>query len=212
MSNEIDSNSDLHLDKLESGSHSCASLLNARYTERYTAKDQLKDGTAVIVRAIRSTDKELLQQIMRDVSAESRYFRFFSAKNRLTDKELQYFTEIDFDSHIALIVSLCDQANTPIAVGRFIKGCTPDLGASGAELALLVNENYQRQGLGSILLNHLANIAVTKGVSEFVCYIMTDNSKMLNFLRHSKYAISQRHEVSSVYRLSVDLMHKSGAA
>lgn len=176
----------------------------------YAAKDRLKDGTAVIVRAIRASDKDLLQQLMKDVSAESRYFRFFCAKKLLTSQELKYFTEIDFDSHIGLIVSLCDDRETPIAVGRYITQ-TANEGRGGAELALLVGEDYQRQGLGNILLDHLAQIAITKGVSEFVCYIMPENSKMLSFLRHSKYPVNRLKRSSSVISMTVDLSseHKS---
>ncbi|MFA6207818.1 MAG: GNAT family N-acetyltransferase [Candidatus Obscuribacterales bacterium] len=171
----------------------------------YAARDRLKDGTAVIVRAIRADDKELLQQIMKDVSAESRYYRFFCAKKLLTLQELKYFTEIDFDSHIALIVSLCDERETPIAVGRYITQPEGE-DKAGAELALLVGEEYQRHGIGNILLDHLAQIAVTKGVSQFVCYIMPENSKMQNFLRHSKYPIKKLQRSSSVVSMTVDLL------
>ncbi|MBS1991509.1 MAG: GNAT family N-acetyltransferase [Cyanobacteria bacterium SZAS LIN-2] len=174
----------------------------------YTAKDQLKDGTAVIVRAIRASDKDQLQEIMKDVSAESRYFRFFGAKKLLSEQELKYFTEIDFNSHIGLLVSLCDGSDAPIAVGRYITLAQAAEEAS-AELAMLVREHYQGQGIGRMLLNHLAHIAVTKGVSEFVCYIMSENSKMINMLRHSDYPVSQQPEANSVVKLSVDLMPRS---
>ena len=177
----------------------------------YAAKDHLKDGTAVIVRAIRASDKALLQQIMSDVSAESRYFRFFCAKKLLTNQELKYFTEIDFDNHIALIVSLNDGSETAIAVGRYITQRQDD-GRDSAELALLVGEDYQRHGLGNILLDHLAQIAMTKGVSEFVCYIMPDNSKMINFLRHSKYPTNRLKHSASVISMSVDLSNKIKSA
>jgi len=176
----------------------------------YIARDRLKNGTAVIVRAIKASDKARLQQLMNAVNAESRYFRFFCAKKRLTDVELKYFSEIDFDSHIALIVSLGDEIGSPIAVGRYITLSAAD-GSTSAEMALLVGENYQRQGLGRILLHHLAQIARQKGVSEFVCYIMPENSKMLNFLRHCQYKVKQRLAINSVCRLSLDL-HAPGSA
>lgn len=87
-------------------------------------------------------------------------------------------------------------------------------GANGgsAELALLVGEVYQRQGIGSILLNHLANIALTKGVSEFVCYIMPENRKMLNFLRDSKYPVVRRPEPGSIVHMSVGLKGEAQSA
>jgi GNAT superfamily N-acetyltransferase len=209
-----------------------------RVEHNYAAKDWLRDGRPVIVRAIKDTDKELLQQIMKDVSAESRYNRFLCAKKILTASELRYFTEIDFDKHIGLIVSLCDEAGEhPIAVGRYIAiahgagghsggadGCAngDDQGVNGgdhgganggsAELALLVGEAYQRQGIGSILLNHLANIALTKGVSEFVCYIMPENRKMLNFLRDSKYPVVRRPEPGSIVHMTVGLKGEAQSA
>lgn len=180
-------------------------------THLYAAKDHLKCGTDVIVRAIRKNDKEVLQQIMRDVSAESRYFRFFCAKKQLTANELKYFTEIDGDDHMGLIVSLCDDAQTPIAVGRYIRQTERDNDVS-AELALLVREDFQRQGIGNLLLEHLANIATTKGISQFVCFIMSENNNMQTLLTRSKYPVQRHGGSNSVVRFSIDLMQGRNSA
>jgi acetyltransferase len=179
-------------------------------THLYAAKDELKCGTEVIIRAIRKSDKDVLQQIMRDVSAESRYFRFFCAKKQLTTQELRYFTEIDCDEHMGLIVSLCDEDETPIAVGRYIKQTELE-NAGSAELALLVREDFQRQGIGNLLLEHLANIATTKGISEFVCFIMSENSKMQSLLKGSRYPVRRQDGANSIVRFSVDLTQRSSA-
>lgn len=154
---------------------------------RYYAHDRLPDGRSVIVRSVNSADKELLQQLVAGLSHESRYFRFFGAKKALTEKELTYFTEIDFKDHIALLVILDDEEKTPLAVGRYI--LTSSVGSTkSAEASLVVNEEYHRGGIGTLLHGHLVALADKLGVRELHFNILSENYKMLKFLQRKSIA------------------------
>ena len=69
----------------------------------YAADALLRDGRSVRVRAIRPDDKNRLLGLFRRQGPETIHYRFFGAKATLTEGELRYFTELDFDRHVALV-------------------------------------------------------------------------------------------------------------
>lgn len=62
----------------------------------YRVEDQLKNGTAAIIRAIRPDDKGRIVEAFRNLESESVYTRFFRHKSELTDAELKTITEEDY--------------------------------------------------------------------------------------------------------------------
>ncbi len=90
-------------------------------TEKYLAEERLRDGRTVVIRAVQSTDKPLLKEAMHHLSPQSLYFRFLTPKKELTDKELAYFTEVDFLHHVALLASVNENGKSvPAGVGRYV--------------------------------------------------------------------------------------------
>jgi GNAT superfamily N-acetyltransferase len=157
----------------------------------YHAAAELLDGTAVILRAIRPSDRPLLEEGFRHLSPETIRRRFFQAKQRLSEDELRYLTEIDFHDHVALLVTLpADSGGRPIGVGRFIR-----LGPGGAperaEVAFTVADEYQGHGVATLLLQHLAAIARDVGIRRFAAEVQPDNRRMLEVFEHSGLALSE---------------------
>ena len=62
---------------------------------------ELRDGTLIRVRPVQSDDKERLRAVLDELSPESRYLRFISPRNKLTQRELRYLTEVDWRTHQA---------------------------------------------------------------------------------------------------------------
>ena len=85
----------------------------------YSQRDRLLDGRPVLVRAIRPEDKAMLREGFRRLSPQSVYLRFFQAKKELSEAELRYLTEVDFQSHVALLVIL-DEEGPELGIGRTI--------------------------------------------------------------------------------------------
>ncbi len=78
---------------------------------RYMARDRLLDGRALLVRAIRPDDKQLLQSGVHRMSPQSAYLRFLSPKHELSEHELIYLTEVDFADHVAQIAVVQDEGD-----------------------------------------------------------------------------------------------------
>lgn len=146
---------------------------------KYDQIATLRNGMKVRVRSIRPDDKDKLVKAFKNLDPESVYTRFFYHKKMLTDAELRAATEIDFESAVALVVTTGDgEQETIIGAGRYavIDESGP---ARSAEVAFTVEEDYHRQGIARILMQHLAIIASEKGLSCFVAEVLPENRGML---------------------------------
>ncbi|MEM9455386.1 MAG: GNAT family N-acetyltransferase [Myxococcota bacterium] len=149
----------------------------------YVESLSLPDGTRVRLRPIRSDDKDQLAAGLRRLSPQSRYLRFFTDKERLTDAELRYLTEVDGEDHFALgVVRLGDddQEVEGLGIGRFVR--LPDE-PHVAEPALAVLDDVQGQGLGRRLLLRLIAAATERDIEVFRCDFLAINRGMEELLR-----------------------------
>jgi GNAT superfamily N-acetyltransferase len=170
----------------------------------YAAHDTLRDGRRIAIRLISSQDKPTLQEIMHHLSADSRYFRFLTPKNELSERELVAFTELDFTHHVGLLASIVSQdAEIPVGVGRFVASDTQN--PKSAELAFSVEEEYQGLGIGSLLLKHLREIALSKSISQFTAMVHPDNRKMLEVFRHSGLPLTHSVDEAGMLHLTMKL-------
>jgi GNAT superfamily N-acetyltransferase len=142
--------------------------------------EKLKDGTAVTVRAIRPDDRRRLGEAFSKLEPGSVYTRFFSHRGQPSDEELRVATEVDFEGTVALVVTVPDGEGdeTIIGAGRYVLHGVPGAGG-GAEVAFTVEEDYQGQGIASLLLRHLALIARQQGVGELTAEVLPVNRGML---------------------------------
>jgi RimJ/RimL family protein N-acetyltransferase len=159
----------------------------------YDKPATLKSGIEVRVRSIRPDDKNRLVEAFKNLEPESIYTRFFHHKKILTEEELKSATEIDFESAVALVVSTGEgEHETIIGAGRYMV-----IEESGkwrsAEVAFTIEEDYHRQGMARILLQHLASIAREKGLSRFVAEVLPENRGMLNVFSHSELPMKTEH-------------------
>lgn len=148
------------------------------------------------IRAIRPQDKPLLEQALRQLSPQSQYARFLSPKPRLTAGELRYLTEIDGDKHCALVAVLLDDPRRLVAVARYVR--QPD-DPQTAEMAIVVADAFQGQGLGRRLGLLLAEHGRSHGVRRFTGLMLSDNLSA-----HGLFAAIARHMSTSHHDGGVD--------
>jgi RimJ/RimL family protein N-acetyltransferase len=157
----------------------------------------------VQIRAIRPEDKAALQEGLRRLSGESAYFRFFVPKQKASDSELVYFTEVDFVHQVALAAIVDEAPHVIVGVGRYfvLDELEPK---RAAEIAFSVDDVHHGLGIATILLRHLVKIARAAGISEFRASVMSGNGKMLRVLARSGLPQEQKeaHGVVAV-RLSL---------
>jgi acyl-CoA synthetase (NDP forming)/GNAT superfamily N-acetyltransferase len=155
----------------------------------YSADEILRDGGSIHVRAIRPDDKQRLRDTFRRLSAKSAYYRFLRSKTDLSERELAWFTELDFERHVGLVATLIEDGEERIiAVGRYIVLPT-DESVRRAELAFAVADRHQGRGVGTVLLEHLAAIARAGGVTEFEADVLGENNRMLELFATSGFLV-----------------------
>jgi GNAT superfamily N-acetyltransferase len=156
----------------------------------YCVRETLRDDGAILIRAIRPEDKDRLREHAHGLSRESVYHRFFGYKRDLTDRDLQQFTELDFDESIGLAAILIENGHEKIAgVGRYIR-----ISGERAELAFTVVDNHQGRGIGTLLLAHLSRIAKSNGITEFAGNTMGDNIHMLDVIAASGFKMQKIYD------------------
>lgn len=139
---------------------------------------RLRDGREVLLGPLSPDDAPLLAEGFEELSEESRRLRFLGPKSTLTAAELRYLTEIDGHNHVALC-AIDPITGRGVAVGRFVR----DPGdPERAEVAITVADDWQRQGLGKILLGRLTDRAREEGVRRFTALVSTDNRSMQTLL------------------------------
>lgn len=170
----------------------------------YVESLTLPNGTRVRMRPIRPDDKDQLAAGLRRLSPQSRYLRFFTDKERLTDAELRYLTEVDGEDHFALgVVRLDDddQEVEGLGIGRFVRlADEPHV----AEPALAVVDDVQGQGLGRRLLLRLIAAATERDVEVFRCDLLAINRGMEELLRDVSPQVEFRSDgpvVTAEFRL-----------
>jgi len=159
----------------------------------------LKNGIKVRIRSIRPDDKKRLVEAFKNLDPESIYTRFFYHKKMLTEAELRSATELDFENAVALVVTTGEGAHeTIIGAGRYVVIDEIDKLRS-AEVAFAIEEDYHRQGMARILLQHLASIAREKGLSRFVAEVLPENSGMLTVFSRSGLPMKTEHGGDAVH-------------
>jgi GNAT superfamily N-acetyltransferase len=152
----------------------------------YHNSEILSDGQTIRLRAIRPSDREMLREEFLKLSKATVRDRFFSVKMDLTAKELTYFTEVDFNHHVALVAELESGATQscttylPVAVGRLVRKSEQ---ADHCEIAITVTDAMQGHGIGKILLNHLIDCARKLGLRHMDASVMAGNTRMMKLIR-----------------------------
>jgi len=167
----------------------------------YLARERLRDGSYLSIRAIRPEDKQALQDGLRRLSPQSAYFRFFRHKRELSPQELIYFTEIDFDTHVAL-VAVNEASGAPVGVGRYI--VCQKAPQRIAEITLAVDDAFRGRGVATVLVQHLVKVARAAGVAEFRASVMAGNLHMLGVLLNLGLPL-QRSREDAVVRIRLFL-------
>ena len=145
----------------------------------------LSDGGTVHVRPLLPTDREAYLRFFHGLSAETRYYRFFSPKSVLTDEEVTYFTTVDHVDRVALAAFIGSEI---VAVARYdrLAGDDGSLGPD-AEVAFTIDDAHQGRGLGALMLEYLAAAGREHGLVRFVAETMPDNRSMLAVFHAAGY-------------------------
>ena len=141
----------------------------------YSVMEHLRDGRTIEIRALRPDDREDMLAAIGRTSPQSLRRRFFAPKRGFSETELAFFMNIDFDNHVALVAQIDENGQSSIVGGgRYIV-----VQPGQAEIAFVVVDAYQGQGIGAALMRHLACLARDAGLRELVAEVLPENTAML---------------------------------
>jgi acetyltransferase len=172
------------------------------YPAQLVSQWQLADGTDITIRPIRPEDAELVQAFVRGLSEESKYFRFMSSMQELTETMLVRFTQIDYSREMALIaVTVEQEKEIELGVARF--AINPD--GDSCEFALVIADNVQGKGLGQKLMVSLMEAARAKGLITIEGEVLSNNHNMIKLVTRLGFATKTSEEDQSIMKVSKEL-------
>jgi GNAT superfamily N-acetyltransferase len=163
----------------------------SQYPGEMVSDVETMGGISVRIRPIRPDDGIRLTTFHGHLSPQSVYRRFFFTHPRLTSAETERFTHVDYVDRLALVA---EQGDRLVAVGRYER----ITGTTEAEVAFVVADDLQHQGIATLLLERLASAALERGIQVFVAETLSENHEMLEVFMGSGFHVTSTTEYGTV--------------
>lgn len=173
------------------------------YPKHLVKTEKLPSGEEILIRPIRPEDGELERRFVRGLSSETKYFRFMQMLQELTPAMLERFTQIDYDREMAFLASVQkDGEEVEIGITRY--SINPD--AETCEFAIVVTDDWQGRGVGTVLMQSLMDEAKTKQIKKIEGQVLTGNHNMLKLMRTLGFSIEPLPDAPEVKQVSLNLV------
>ncbi len=176
------------------------------YPSHLAKKVQLSDGTDVTIRPIRPEDAESEARFVRELSDESKYFRFMNTFQELSQQMLIRLTQIDYHNEMALIALVTvDGSEEQVGVARY----ATNIDKKSCEFALVVGDAWRGRGLARLLMRELIDVARSRDLEVLEGQILAANKRMLELVASLGFEITTDAEDGSIMRASIGLKKAS---
>ena len=176
------------LERPDAGPDGAIPLSTARAYPAELASDVVTDnGELLLMRPIRPDDANLLVAFHSRLSPDSIYRRYFSLHPELSNDEVRHLTQVDYVDRFAFIV---ERDSELVGVGRFDR--IPE--SNEAEVAFIVADDYHHLGVGLMLLERLAEVAWSLGITTFTAETQADNRSMMGVFHASGFPVTSTME------------------
>ena len=161
------------------------------YPEFLETHKTTRTGLSVFFRPVKISDEPLLQDFMYSLSDDSRYRRFISSRKDMPHERVQRYVVIDYTKEITLLaVSQKDNREVLLGIGQY----SLNEGTHTAEVAFVIKDQYQNQGIGTELLSYLAFLAKRQGLLGFTAEVLLGNTAMLHVFEKMGFDIERRRD------------------
>jgi acetyl coenzyme A synthetase (ADP forming)-like protein len=167
------------------------------YPVEFESDVVLRDGSTLRLRPVRPEDEPALLRFFQSLSPESLYFRFMAIP-RIDEHRIGALANVDYENEFALVG---ESHRGVVALAGFYRAPSAP---ERAEVAFAIADDLQGRGIGTRLLERLADIARPKGVRTFNAYVLGENRRMMEVFLDSGYAV-ERHVEGGVYHVVLSL-------
>ena len=165
----------------------------------------LKNGQGLLFKPAAKNDTPLVEKFMNSVSKESLRMRFMASISQVSENFIKDLCSGDFRQSVCLLAIIGEGNKAKITgLGNYIAVGNQRT----AEVAFLIGDKFQGLGIGTLLLERLAGIAIANGFVEFEAEVLPDNQPMINVFNSSGF---EKHQVWGADTVHIELP-VSGAA
>jgi GNAT superfamily N-acetyltransferase len=161
----------------------------------YAATERLQSGASLQIRALLPSDRAEMLAAVGRLSKEALYRRFFAPKRHFSEREVDFFLNVDFISHVALAAVLSEGGREVIVGGARYFVTQPGC----AEVAFAVDDPHQKIGIATHLISHLIAIARAAGLEQLVAEVLPENMPMLKVFERCGLAMTTRRDRGVVH-------------
>jgi len=137
------------------------------------------DGRRLRLRPIQASDAPRLVALHERLSAHTLYQRYFSVLRRLPSRWAQQLANADHEGRDALVV----EEGPPESPALVAVGCyEPTADPGTVEVAFVVADRWQGQGVGTALFRELLRVAESRGIRRCRAYVLADNARMVDLI------------------------------
>jgi acyl-CoA hydrolase/GNAT superfamily N-acetyltransferase len=177
-----------------------------RYPDELEHFETLRDGTEIFFRPVKPTDEESLADMLYSLSTQSIRRRYFTHTKTFPHKDMQKLTNIDYEQNLAIVGIVPSPAGEDIvAIAQYF--LDPKTGV--AEVAFIVQDEWQDKGMGSFLLEYITTIARSRGIRSFYATVLPMNKAMLQIFYNSGYEIKTEFD-GDAYSITYELAKRKG--
>ena len=170
------------------------------YPTKYIKECVIKDGRKILLRPVRPEDEPLVNDLFNTFSEETMRFRFFQVIKDISHEMLASYCNIDYSREMTIVAEISENSSRKIlGMARLV--VEPD-GEKG-EIAIVVGDPWQNLGLGTKMLDHIANVGRDMGLKIVFGEILAENTKMIHLCYKRGFKIERIDEES--YLASIDL-------
>jgi acyl-CoA hydrolase/GNAT superfamily N-acetyltransferase len=174
------------------------------YPEELERYDTLRDGTEIFFRPVRPTDEAALSEMLYSLSSKSVQTRYMTHTIAFPHKDVQQLTNIDYHQDLAIVGTVPGVSGEEIvAIAQYFL----EPKTKAAEVAFIVQDEWQQKGMGTFLLDYLTQIAKKRGVKRFYAKVLPTNKAMLAIFYNSGYKVNTEFD-GEVYSVTYDLAEK----
>ena len=171
------------------------------YPEELERYDTLKDGTEIFFRPVKPTDEASLSEMLYSLSGPSVQTRHMAQTVGFPHRNVQQLTNIDYKRDISIVGTVPGVSGEQVvAIAQYYL----DPKTQSAEVAFLVQDEWQQKGLGTFLLAYLVQIAKQRGVKSFYAKVLPTNKPMLAIFHNSGYKVKTEFD-GEVYSVVFEL-------
>jgi acyl-CoA hydrolase/RimJ/RimL family protein N-acetyltransferase len=161
------------------------------YPEFLETHKTTRTGLSVFFRPVKISDEALIQDFLYSVSDDSLYRRFISSRKDMPHERVQRYVVIDYTKEITLL-AVSQQENREVLLG--IGQYSLNEGTHTAEVAFLVRDQYQNQGIGTELISYLTFLAKRQGLLGFTAEVLMGNTAMLHVFENMGFDMEKRRD------------------